>query len=108
VFSKPSQWTAPKDVRVGTPLAELEKLTGAPFTISGFGGLLDGQVGWTGGLHMQPGGCFVSGTMETTAKLPKRQMDKISGDDDFPSTNPIMRQAKPVMFQVQVVYPTAQ
>jgi hypothetical protein len=31
--------------------------------------------------------------------------DRISGDDDFPSTHPIMRRAKPTLHQVSVVYP---
>ena len=31
-------------------------------------------------------------------------MDKTSGNDDFPTTHPIMRRAKLMMFQVEVYY----
>ena len=108
VFEKPSQWAAPKGVRIGTTLAELERLDGGAFTITGFGGLTEGMASWPGALGKLPGGCFLGGSMEPTAKLPKATMNKISGDDDFPSTHPIMRQAKPVLHQVQVVYPKQQ
>jgi hypothetical protein len=106
VFDKPSQWVAPKGVRVGTSLAELEQLDGGAFTIAGFGGLTDGMASWTGALSKLPGGCFLAGSMAPTVKLPKAAMNKISGDEDFPSTHLVMRQAKPVLHQVQVVYPT--
>jgi hypothetical protein len=85
-------------------LTDVEKANGEPFKLSGFGGELDGMVYFQGTLAKLPGGCSIGGTMEPGAKLPKRLMDKIAGDEDFPSTNPIMRQAKPKFFQVQVVY----
>jgi hypothetical protein len=91
-------------VRVGTTLAELEQIDGGPFDVAGFGGLLDGMVHYKGALAKLPGGCSLAGSLEPTAKLPKRQMDKISGDDDFSSSNPIMRQAKPRAYQVEIVY----
>ena len=83
---------------------ELEKIDGKPFGIAGFGGLLDGMVSFSGTLDKLPGGCSLGGNMEPTAKLPKRTMDKISGDDGFQSSNPVMRQAKPRLHQVEVVY----
>ncbi len=94
-FEKPSQWVAPLGVRIGSTLEELEKIDGKPFGIAGFGGLLDGMVSFSGTLDKLPGGCSLGGNMEPTAKLPKRTMDKISGDDGFQSSNPVMRQAKP-------------
>ena len=104
MIMKPSQWVAPMGVRVGSTLEELEKINGAPFQVSGFGGMLDGMAGFTGTLAKIPGGCSVGGNLEPTAKLPKRDMNKISGDDDFPSSNPIMRRAKPRAHQVDVTY----
>jgi hypothetical protein len=104
IIEKPSQWAAPKGVRIGTPLAELEQLNGAPFVIIGFGGFLGGQVGWSGGLHMQPGGCFIGATVEPTAKLPKPQQTKITSNSNFPSTDPLMRQAQPVISKLLVSF----
>ena len=94
---------APLGVRIGSTLEELEKIDGKPFGIAGFGGLLDGMVSFSGTLDKLPGGCSLGGSMEPTAKLPKRTMDKISGDDGFQSSNPVMRQAKPRLHQVEVV-----
>jgi hypothetical protein len=91
-------------VRIGTTLAELETLNGKPFTLSGFGGMLDGMASWDGALNKLPGGCFLGGNLAPTAKLSKRALDKLSGDDDFKSTDPLMRQARPALHQVQVVY----
>jgi len=104
IFERPSQWIAPKGKRAGSTLLELERANGAPFKLNGFGGELDGMVYFQGELDKLPGGCSLGGTLEPTVKLPKRQMDKIAGDDEFDSTNPIMRQAKPKAYQVQGVY----
>jgi hypothetical protein len=107
-IEKPSQWAAPRGVRIGTPLDELERLNGAPFTIAGFGRFAGGTIDWRdGGLLMQPGGCFIYGTMEPTVKLPKPQMDKISGIENYPSTHPLMRQAQPVMSELHVGFAAA-
>ena len=99
-----SQWTAPLGVRIGSTLEELEVIDGAPFHITGFGGLRDGMAGFTGKLARLPGGCSVGGNLAPTAKLPKREMNRITGDDDFMSSDPIMRRAKPKAHQVDVTY----
>ena len=91
-------------LRIGSTLEDLEKIDGAPFHITGFGGLRDGMAGFTGKLAKLTGGCSVGGNFEPTAKLPKREMNNISGDDDFLSSNPIMRRAKPKTHQVDVTY----
>jgi len=104
IIEKPSQWAAPKGVRIGTPLEELETLNGAPFTIIGFAGFLAGQVGWSGALHLQPGGCFLGATLEPTAKLTKPEMDKVASTNSFTSTDPPMRQAQPVISRLLVFF----
>ena len=101
MFIQPSQWIAPKGVRIGTTLEQLEKLNGEPIQVAGFGGMQDGEVSLLGKL---PGGCEVVGSVRPTVKLPKREMAKISGSDHFPSNHPVMRQAKPRMVEVQIVY----
>jgi hypothetical protein len=42
--------------------------------------------------------------MAPTRKLPKVKMDRISGDDQIPSTDQTMRAAKPTVWQIQVTY----
>src|SRR5262249_12263360 len=46
----PCVWEGPNGIKIGTRLAELEKLNGGPFTISGFGYNYGGNVlSWDGG-----------------------------------------------------------
>ena len=61
VINGQSQWVAPKGVKLGIPLAALEKINGRPFKLSAFDS--DGSasvLGWEGGaLTSIPGGCKV-------------------------------------------------
>ena len=61
VINGQSQWSAPRGLKLGTPLAALEKINGRPFKLSGFDA--DGNasvLGWEGGaLSSLPGGCKV-------------------------------------------------
>jgi hypothetical protein len=61
VINGHSTWTAPKGLRLGLPLAALEKLNGRPFTLAGFDQPNGGTViDWQGGaLAALPGGCSV-------------------------------------------------
>jgi hypothetical protein len=70
VINGQSQWSAPKGVKLGTPLAALEKINGRPFKLSGFDP--DGSasvLGWEGGaLTSLPGGCRVGARIATDGK----------------------------------------
>jgi hypothetical protein len=70
VINGQSQWSAPKGVKLGTPLAALEKINGRPFKLSGFDP--DGSasvLGWEGGaLTSLPGGCKVGARIATDGK----------------------------------------
>jgi len=103
IIEKPSQWAAPKGIRLGMPLAELERASGAPVTITGFSFFMGGGVE-SDGLRNLPGGCGISITMEPTAKLPRPQMDKISTRDSFPSTDPLIHKAQPVINRLSVSF----
>src|SRR2546422_657446 len=56
-----SQWGAPKGMKLGLPLAALEKANGRPFKLSGFDAEGNaGVAGWEGGaLGAIPGGCKI-------------------------------------------------
>lgn len=105
IIEKPSQWAAPNGVRFANTLDELERANGAPFTIGGFSAFLGGQVEWEGGsLGALPGGCFIAATMEGTVRLSKAQMDRISTSNRFPSTDALMRQARPALSGLTVQF----
>jgi hypothetical protein len=103
IIEKPSQWAAPKGIRLGTTLEELERLSGAPFTLSGFG-FLGGAVE-SDALRDLPGNCNIEVTMAPTAKLPKPEMNKVSTLENFTSTDPLMRKAQAVVSRLQVSFP---
>jgi hypothetical protein len=108
IIEKPSEWTAPKGVRLGMPVEELEQLNGAPFPVQGFNGFSKGSMEWTdGGLGFQPGGCFLSGTLAPTAAVPKPKNEKFFGNVSYPSTDPNIRLAKPVLSQLMVHFKVA-
>ena len=70
VINGQSQWAAPKGLKLGTPLAALEKINGRPFKLSGFDA--DGSasvLGWEGGaLTSLPGGCKVGVRLAADSK----------------------------------------
>jgi hypothetical protein len=61
VINGQSQWTAPKGLRIGMPIAALEKANGKPFTIAGLDQDNGGSaIDWKGGaLASLPGGCKI-------------------------------------------------
>ena len=57
-----SAWTTAHGIRIGMPLAEVEKLNGKPFKLSGFDWDYGGRVtDWQGGALSKPqrGGCTI-------------------------------------------------
>jgi hypothetical protein len=105
IFTAPSRWQAPLGLRVDMGLDEVERINGKPFTIGGFGGLIDGMSYFSGGaLETVAGGCGITVIMAPSRKLPKAKMDRISGDDQIPSTDATMRAARPTVWQIQVTY----
>ena len=67
-----SQWVAPKGLKLGLPIAAIEKANGRPFKLSKFGA--DGGasvLGWEGGaLSTLPGGCKVGMRLVADQKAP--------------------------------------
>lgn len=105
-FERDATWVA-GGVRIGSGLAEVETLNGRPFTLSGFEWDYGGTVGdWRGGaLEKLPGGCRLGVRFETDPKSPAAARNKVSGDKDFPSSNPNMRAARPRVYEIFVRYP---
>lgn len=70
VIGGQSQWAAPNGLRIGMPLAALEKANGKPFKLSGLDELNSGSVlDWNGGaLDSLPGGCKVGIRLAAEAK----------------------------------------
>lgn len=96
-----SVWVAPKGLRLGLTLEQVEKLNRKPFKLKGFDA--DGVASvadWDGGeLASLPGGCKASASVrakEKSAELPAR--------DEYSSSDPAMRALKPVVSEILIGY----
>jgi hypothetical protein len=101
-----SQWSAPKGMKLGLPLAALEKANGKPFKLSAFGADgTAGVAGWEGGaLDSLPGGCKIGMRLAADAKTPPEARSAVSGDKEFLSSDAGVRALKPTVVEILVGY----
>jgi hypothetical protein len=101
-----SQWSAPKGMKLGLPLAALEKANGKPFKLSGFAADgTAGVAGWEGGaLGSLPGGCKVGMKLAADAKAPAAARSAMPADKDFLSNDPAVRALKPTVVEILIGY----
>ena len=101
-----SQWVAPKGLKLGLPLAAVEKLNGKPFKVGAFGA--DGQasvLGWEGGaLSSLPGGCKVGMRLAADSKAPPDARNAVTGDKQFLSNDASLRAVKPSVAEILIGY----
>jgi hypothetical protein len=101
-----SQWTAPKGLKLGLPLAALEKANGRPFKVSG----VDQQgyasvTSWEGGaLSALPGGCRVGIRLAADGKAPEEARGAVSGDKSLSSNDPALRAVKATVAEILIGY----
>jgi hypothetical protein len=105
VINGRSEWTAPKGLKLGMPLAALEKLNGKPFTIKSFGGETGGMVtSWDGGvLSALPGGCKMGVRFAPDPKAPP-PTEELAGGKDFSSSLPSLKALAPKVAEIIVGY----
>ena len=101
-----SQWIAPKGLRLGLPIAALEKLNKRPFKLRGFGAdgaatVLDWQ---DGALSSLPGGCKVGVRLFAKAKTTEKTLQSLSGDKEFLSSDKGLRAVSPIIGEILVGY----
>ncbi|MBK5959796.1 hypothetical protein CCR97_16525, partial [Rhodoplanes elegans] len=106
VVTGQSGWTAPKGLKLGLPLAQLEKANGKPFKVSGFDQDNGGSViDWQGGaLASLPGGCKVGVRLTPDAKATDAAKAQASGKE-FASTDAALKGVKPVIAEILIGYP---
>jgi hypothetical protein len=103
-----STWAAPNGIRLKQSLAEIEKLNGKPFKISGFGWDYGGQVvNWQKGAldKPQPGGCSIGVSFSHPDNAPERNLSKVQGEGEFLSSNPNVRAVKPFVAELTIANP---
>ncbi|HEY6259228.1 MAG TPA: hypothetical protein VIY51_25905 [Xanthobacteraceae bacterium] len=107
VIEGQSTWAAQKGVRLGLPLAALEKLNGKPFKLVGFE--KDGGMAvvsdWNGGaLSLLTDGCKIGVQFKPDPKAPPTTLSAAGSDKEFASSDPAIRAAKPVIGEIIVAY----
>lgn len=102
----PSTWTGPGGIRNGLALKAFEKLNGATFSITGFGGIGGGEVSKLGEPFANlPGDCVLKIRFEPgiASPLPPR-FASVTGDVLVSSTNLILRRVRPQIVQWSINY----
>jgi hypothetical protein len=103
-----SAWVAANGIRIGTELAEVEKLNGKPFKLSGFDWDYGGHVrDWQGGAlaKPQPGGCIVAVEFVHPEDAPEESLTKVTGDIDVLSDSADLRAVEPYVGLLLIAYP---
>lgn len=98
-----STWVAPKGLRLGLTLEQVEKLNHKPFKLKGFDA--DGVAAvadWDGGeLASLPGDCKASGSVQARDK---KAAAELPAKDEYSSSDPAMRALKPAVSEILIGY----
>jgi hypothetical protein len=99
-------WRTQEGVGVGTTLAEVEKINGRPFRLSGFDWDFGGTVtDWHGGkLDQKRGACRLVIRFGISDDLSVRTHLAVSGDKDFSSRDRRMVAAQPVVREIALIF----
>jgi len=109
ITDQPSLWKLPNDITVGTTLAELEKMNGKPFKLSGFDWDYGGNVlSWNGGklesaLKSKSG--KISATLQLVPPTGKNCPEELLGDREILSSKASMKKLNPVVGTVSILAP---
>jgi hypothetical protein len=101
-----STWSAPKGLKLGMPLAAVEKLNGKPFRMTGFEKENGGMVqSWEGGaLSELPGGCRVALRFEPDSRISPEVRRDVAVAREFDSNDVTMKKAVPKVVEILIGY----
>jgi hypothetical protein len=106
VIGGQSTWTAPGGLRLGQTLEQVEKLNHKPFKLKGFDkdGIATGS-NWDGGALMTvAGGCKPGISLRADAKASAEEIGALSVDEEYSSSDPAIRAAKPTVSEILIGY----
>jgi hypothetical protein len=109
VIAGQSTWVGPKGLRIGMPLAALEKLNGKPIKITGFDKTGEALVSdWNGGtLTFLPDGCRLGIQLKVDPKATEEARGAVmNANKEFLSTDAAVRAVKPAVDEVILAYRT--
>lgn len=101
-----STWTGPTGLRLGMPLAAVEKINGKPFKLQGFDqSNASATIDWQdGALASLPGGCDIGVFFAADPKAPQAAREEVAADQDFLSSDGAIRAVKPVVTEILFGY----
>ena len=106
VIGGQSTWTAPGGLRLGQTLEQVEKLNHKPFKLKGFDkdGIATGSD-WDGGaLAMVAGACKPGVSLRADSKASAEKINALSADEEYSSSDPAIRAAKPTVSEILIGY----
>ncbi len=106
VITGQSTWSGPKGLRLGMPLAAVEKINGKPFKLQGFDQSNSSvAIDWQeGALTSLPGGCNVGIFFAADPRAPQSARAEAAGEE-FASSDAAIRALKPTVTEILFGYP---
>lgn len=100
-----SGWAAPRGIKLGTPLATVEKINGKPFKLTGFGADGSTAADWQGGaLLTHQGGCVVGMRFAADPRAPENTRRQVGGVKELQSSDAGVRAARPTVVEILIGY----
>ncbi|MBI3436746.1 MAG: hypothetical protein HY056_16975 [Proteobacteria bacterium] len=107
VLNEQTTWSGPRGIRLGMPLAGLEKANGKPFRLTGFD--KDGSasvVDWNGGAFEKlPGGCNLGVRLVLEAKTQQAARAAVANANQYDSKDAAMRAVSAKIAEIIFGYP---
>jgi hypothetical protein len=106
VIGGQSTWAAPGGLRLGQTLEQVEKLNHKPFKLKGFDkDRIATGSNWDGGaLVTAAGGCKPGVSLRADAKASAEEIGALSVDEEYSSSDPAIRAAKPTVSEILIGY----
>ena len=106
VIGGQSTWAAPGGLRLGQTLEQVERLNHKPFKLKGFDkDRIATGSNWDGGaLVTVAGGCKPGVSLRADAKASAEEIGALSVDEEYSSSDPAIRAAKPTVSEIPIGY----
>ena len=100
-----SNWAAPRGIKLGTPIATVEKLNGKPFKLTAFGADGSSAADWQeGALLKLQGGCKIGMRFVADPKAPQDARSQVAAAKELLSSDAGVRAVRPTVAEILIGY----
>jgi hypothetical protein len=100
-----SNWAAPRGVKLGTPIATVEKLNGKPFKLTGFGADGSTAADWQeGALLKLPNGCKIGMRFMADPRTQQQAIAQLASAKELLSSDAEVRALRPTVVEILIGY----